>query len=272
MPKINVYVPDELAEAIKETGIPVSAVCQRALETAVRRVTAIREAVQSPTWDLDERSGRLARFTERAATAVRLAIDDARAESAPEVGTEHLLTGLLAEGTNLGLQVLRVLEIEPEQVRRELGREKSDQPHVTSAAPDETEASPDAPPDDSSASDSGVRIGNQAAAALELAVTEATSLGHNYVGSEHLLLGLIAEPDGVAGRVLRGLGADLRLTRRAVSAAVAGYVHLRANQSQANAAAAPTLEDPMARLSTLIDQQLKPVVQRIESLESRLQK
>lgn len=272
MPKINVYVPDELAEAIKETGIPVSAVCQRALETAVKRVTAIRAAVQSPTWDLDERSGRLARFTERAATVVRLAIDDARAESAPEMGTEHLLTGLLAEGTNLSLQVLRVLEIEPEQVRRELDREKANPPHTASAVSGEMEELSDAPFDTSTPSDSGVRIGNQAAAALELAVTEATSLGHNYVGSEHLLLGLIAEPDGVAGRVLRGLGADLRLTRRAVSAAVAGYVHLRANQNQANAGATPTLADPMAKLSALIDQQLKPVVQRIETLESRLQK
>lgn len=279
MPKINVYVPDELAEAIKEAGIPVSAICQRALETAVKRVTAIREAVQSPTWDLDERSGRLARFTERAATTVRLAVEDARAESAPEVGTEHLLTGLLAEGTNLGLQVLRVLEIEPDQVRRELDREKSHPSHTTStaattvtdtAATTATDASPDAPSSTSPPSDDGVRIGNQAAAALELAVTEATSLGHNYVGCEHLLLGLIAEPDGIAGRVLRGLGADLRLTRRAVSAALAGYVHLRANQNQATAANAPTLTDPMAKLSALIDQQLKPVVQRIENLESRL--
>ena len=291
MPKINIYVPDELAEAVKEAGIPVSAVCQRALETAVKRVTAIREAVQSPSGDVDERSGRMARFTERASTALRLAVQEARAESAPEVGTEHLLSGLLNEGTNLGLHVLRALDIEPEQVRRELDRYKSAPPPApsesdTSAASDASaestfDALPDAlfdalsdvPSATASVSDSGVRIGNQAAAALELAVTEAVGFGHNYVGGEHLLLGLIAEPDGVAGRVLRGLGADLRLTRRAVSAAIAGYVHLRANQQQqAAAATAPTLTDPMAKLSELIDQQLKPVVQRIESLESRLPK
>lgn len=299
MPKINIYVPDELAEAVKEAGIPVSAVCQRALETAVKRVTAIREAVQRPSGDIHERSGRMARFTERASTTLKLAVRQARAESAPEVGTEHLLLGLLDEGTNLALHVLRALEIEPEDVRRELDRYRSGSPQVpseTSVEPAESDSdassddalsdamSPDgtssddtpsgdvlSDPDLASDPESGVRIGNQAAAALELAVTEAVGFGHNYVGAEHLLLGLIAEPDGIGGRVLRGLGAELRLTRRAVSAALAGYVHLRANQQQA-AADAPTLADPMAKLSALIEQQLKPVVQRIESLESRLPK
>lgn len=64
----------------------------------------------------------------------------------------------------------------------------------------------------------------------------------------------------------------MRLARRAVLAAVAGYVHLRANQNPANAGAAPTLADPMAKLSSLIEQQLRPVVQRIENLESRFRK
>jgi ATP-dependent Clp protease ATP-binding subunit ClpA/post-segregation antitoxin (ccd killing protein) len=268
MPKINVYVPDELAEAIKEAGIPVSAVCQRALETAVRRVTAIRAAVQSPSWDLDERSGRLARFTDRASTVVRLAVQEARTESAPEVGTEHLLIGLLAEGGNMAIQVLGALEIEPEHLRRELDRQRSSPSEAVPAASDEATAA--APPDPAIPADSGARIGNQAAAALELAVTEATSLGHNYVGCEHLLLGLIAEPDGIAGRVLRSLGADLRLTRRAVMAAVAGYyVHAR-KQDKTTSDAPPALTDPMTKLSALIDQQLKPVVRRIESLEKNI--
>lgn len=268
VPKINVYVSDELAEAVKEAGIPVSAVCQRALETAVRRVTAIREAVQSPSGDLDERSGRLARFTERASAVVRLAVEHARAESAPEVGTEHLLLGLLAEGGNMAIQVLGALEIEPEHLRHELDRQRSTPSDDAPPASDDAAAA--ALPDPSAPSDGGARIGNQAAAALELAVTEAASLGHNYVGSEHLLLGLIAEPDGIAGRVLRSLGADLRLTRRAVMAAVAGYyIHAR-KQDKAATEAAPALSDPMTKLSALIDQQLKPVVRRIENIERNI--
>lgn len=276
VPKINVYVPDELAEAVKEAGIPVSAVCQRALETAVRRVTAIRQAVLTPTSGLST-SNRLTHFTDRARTVVKLAVQEARDQSAREVGTEHLLHGILAEGGNLALQVLAALEIEPEQVQRELERRKSAAASESVAATIEPEsaaaptadASPDAESGVTVPGEDGLRIGGQAAAALELAVTEATSLGHNYVGCEHLLLGLIAEPDGAGGQILRGLGAELRLTRRAVGAAIAGYVYLRTQQGQ-NTAPTPTVTDPMTKLSTLIDQQLKPVVQRLERIESNL--
>ncbi|MBS2961969.1 ATP-dependent Clp protease ATP-binding subunit [Actinocrinis puniceicyclus] len=268
MPKINVYVPDELAEAVKEAGIPVSAVCQRALETAVRRVTAIREAVLTPSTGLEERSDRLTHFTQRSRTVLKLAAQEARDRSAAEVGTGHLLHGLLAEGGNLALQVLGAMEIDPEQIRREIDRSRADAPAASAAGPGEAGTSAEqtaAPAVD------GLRFGSQAAAALELAVTEATSLGHNYVGCEHLLLGLVAEPDGEGGRILRGLGAELRLTRRAVGAAIAGYVHLRAQQGQNTApATAPELADPMTKLSALIDQQLKPVVQRLERIENNM--
>jgi ATP-dependent Clp protease ATP-binding subunit ClpC len=271
VPKINVYVPDELAEAVKEAGIPVSAVCQRALETAVRRVTAIREAVISPSAELHDASARLAHFTNRARTVLKLAIEEARNQEAGEVGSEHLLHGIVAEGGNMALHVLSALEIEPTQIKRELEHHRStlsspSSPPSARAAESpssDAEAEPPATPIDSG----DLRIGAHAAAALELAVTEATSFGHNYVGCEHLLLGLIGEPDGAGGRILRGLGAELRLTRRAVGAAVAGY-YIHAQQSQA--ASAPTVTDPMGKLSALIDQQLKPVVQRLDRIESNL--
>src|SRR5690349_20246535 len=121
MPKINVYLPDDLAEAVKKAGVPVSAVCQRALEQAVRRVTAIREtALGAP--DLDDLTGRLTHFTPRAREVVKLAVEQARALGAAEVGTEHLLGGMLAEGGNLAIQVLGALEIDPEEVRHRLDR------------------------------------------------------------------------------------------------------------------------------------------------------
>ena len=265
MPKINVYVPDELAEAVKEAGIPVSAVCQRALETAVRRVTAIREAAISPSAELHDESGRLAHFTNRARAVLKLAIEEARNQSAAEVGTEHLLHGMVTEGGNMALHVLSALEIESAQITRELEHHRRASSAQRGAEPTGDDANPEPPATDIGAGD--LRIGVRAAAALELAVTEATSLGHNYVGCEHLLLGLIAEPDGAAGRILRGLGAELRLTRRAVSAATAGYF-IHAQQSRA--AAAPAVTDPMTKLSALIDQQLKPVVQRLERIESNL--
>ncbi|MFK3981094.1 Clp protease N-terminal domain-containing protein [Micromonospora sp. NPDC050397] len=255
MPKINVYLPDELAEAVKESGVPVSAICQRALEQAVRRVTAIRETTLGET-DRDDPTSTLTQFTTRARTAINLGVSQAREEGAASLGTGHLLAGLLAEGQNLALQVLRAMEIDPEAVRRELTRQAPKTP------PAEEE-------NDSSGSGGGRRFSRTAANALELTVTEATSLGHNYVGCEHLLLGLVAEPDGTAGHVLRGLGADYRLTRRAVTAALAGYVHLRA-QSEVGAGAA-TGTDPAAALRAALTQQLQPIVERLERLERRIE-
>ncbi|MEU0988788.1 Clp protease N-terminal domain-containing protein [Streptomyces sp. NPDC005953] len=248
MPKINVYLPDELAEAVKEAGVPVSAVCQRALEQAVRRLTAIRETVVA---DLDkEPTGALAHFTARTRTVLELAVERARDAGAPRMGTEHLLGALLDEGTNLALHVLRAMEIEPEQVGRDLVRRQPD--------PSET-AVPDGDPR---------RFDGPAATALELAVTEATALGHNYIGCEHLLLGLAVEPDGVAGQVLRGLGAEPKLVRRAVTAALAGYVHLRAESGQGRQVASTDVREALA---VAVRKELEPLNRRIARLEEHLE-
>jgi ATP-dependent Clp protease ATP-binding subunit ClpC len=243
MPKINVYLPDDLADAVKEAGVPVSAVCQRALEQAVRRVTAIRQTALTDL-AVDDLTARLPHFTPRAVAAVRLGIERAAAQQATEVGTGHLLGGVLAEGTNLALKVLRAMEIDPGNAGRLLDAPSPEAPEGTAEA---------APP----------QFSQTAANALELAVTEATSLGHNYIGCEHLLLGLVAEPDGTGGQILRSLGAEPRPTRRAVTAALAGYVHL---QSQVAAPAAATTPDAVA---TAVRQELQPLIQRLERLEQQ---
>ncbi|WP_113700813.1 Clp protease N-terminal domain-containing protein [Nonomuraea lactucae] len=243
MPKINVYLPDDLAEAVKEAGVPVSAVCQRALEQAVRRITAIRQTALADL-DLDEPAGALAYLTARTRAVLKLAVERARAEGVPTVGTGHLLGGMLAEGTNLALHVLRAVEVEPQAVERQLTR-----------LPATEEDSPEA--------GDALRFSGAAAAALELAVTEATSLGHNYVGCEHLLLGLATEPDGTAGQVLRSLGAEPRPTRRAVVAALAGYVHLRAQTRQPD----PATSTSPAVVAAALRTELQPLLQRIERLE-----
>jgi ATP-dependent Clp protease ATP-binding subunit ClpC len=241
MPKINVYLPDDLAEAVKQAGVPVSAVCQRALEQAVRRVTAIRQTVLTDL-DLSAPTGALTQLTARARTVLKLATDQAHAEGAASVGTGHLLAGMLAEGSNLALHVLRAMDITLDQVKSDLARHRS-----PAGAPDAGEAQGFSAP---------------AANALEFAVNEAVSLGHNYVGCEHFLLGLVTEPDGTAGQVLRALGAEPRLTRRAVSAALAGYVHLRAQAQQPDPAA------QREELAALIRNELQPLVQRLERLEA----
>jgi ATP-dependent Clp protease ATP-binding subunit ClpA len=243
MPKINVYLPDDLAEAVKDSGVPVSAICQRALEQAVRRVTAIRSAVFSDL-GAEELAARLPNFTERARTTLRLAAREARERGVPEVGTEHLLHGILAEGGNLALQVLGALEIEAEQLTHELAR-------VPAAETPEGE-------------EPGRRFSGPAANALELTATEAVGMRHNYIGCEHLLLGLAVEPDGAAGAALRALGADARAVRRAVNAAVAGYAHLRAQ-----AAAAGSGTGSGGPMLAALRKELEPLVRRIERLETQ---
>ncbi|MEU8198002.1 Clp protease N-terminal domain-containing protein [Microbispora amethystogenes] len=240
MPKINVYLPDDLAEAVKEASLPVSAICQRALEQAVRRVTAIRESILG---DLEIDNPRLSHFTPRTRAVFRLALERARDEGASGVGTEHLLAAMLAEGTNLALHVLRAMEIEPALVERDLAARR---PAVRSGAgrTGQAERSGESAPEtgEEPAREAGGeraagRFDALAANALELAVAEAQALGHNYIGCEHLLLGLAAEPEGIAGEVLRARGAEPRLTRRTVVAALAGYVHLRAQGQEATGSA-----------------------------------
>ncbi|MFI9274987.1 Clp protease N-terminal domain-containing protein [Kitasatospora sp. NPDC052896] len=255
MPKINVYLSDELAEAVREAGLSVSPICQRALEAAVRRVTAIREAALGDLAGEDP-DGRLSRFTARARAAVRLGTEQATADGASGVNTLHLLGGLLAEGGNLALQVLGALEITPAQVAGELARGAGPAAVVEPGGEGGGE---------------GLRFSRSTADVLELAVTEALSLGHNYVGCEHLLLGLVAEPDGGAGRLLRGLGAEPRLTRRAVMAALAGYAHLRAAQQPTAPAPAGGLpEDVVPLLTAAIAREIQPLLTRIERLEAQL--
>jgi ATP-dependent Clp protease ATP-binding subunit ClpC len=236
MPKINVYLPDELADAVKDLSIPVSAVCQQALQQAVRRVSAVRETA-SLDLDLGEALDRLTQFTARARTVIQLGAALAREEGADRIRTEHVLAGLVDEGANMGLMVLRSLEIEPTEIRRQLAALPVPEPSGTGNA--------------------ARQIDDATARALELTATEALALGHNYIGCEHLLLGLVAEPDGAAGQLLRSLGAEPRLTRRAVAAALSGFVR---GQSQA------PHQDPGA----VLQQTLRPIVERLERMEERL--
>jgi ATP-dependent Clp protease ATP-binding subunit ClpC len=245
MPKINVYLPDELADAVRTAGLSVSPICQRALEHAVRQLAVVRAAATEELGD-GEPAMAGSRLTDRSRTVLRLAIERARDAGEATVSTARLLEGILAEGSNLAIQVLDVLEIRPEQLTSALA----------GAAP-VAESQP-APGD-------ALRFSGPAGEVLRLAVTEALGLGHNYVGCEHLLLGLVAEPDGAGGEVLRAAGADPKATRRSVAAAMAGYRHLAANQ-----VGRPASGQLTALLQEQLTAQLQPLVTRIENLEARL--
>jgi ATP-dependent Clp protease ATP-binding subunit ClpC len=235
MPKINVYLPDELADAVKELGLPVSPICQRALESVVRRVQSIET---SGKLDLtaDDPTAKLENFTERARAAVRLAIKHAKDSGAPTITTEHLLAGVLDAGPNMALEVLRSLEIEPDDVREDL----ANRPVATADG------------------EAAQQLDPTTTDALKLALREAITFAHNYIGCEHLLLGLINEPAGGAGVLLRARGAEPKSAHRAVSAAIGGFVQAqhKAATEQAGAAA---LRDVIAKIG-----------QRLDRLEERL--
>lgn len=232
MPKINVYLSDELAEAVKEANIPVSSVCQRALEQAVRRVTAVHETMQSPEFAGDFEQA--TKFTGRLRVLLGLAVEAARGEGRA-VGTEHLLSALVDEGDGVGMLVLRAIEIEPSEITSALGGRRLGDP--------------------------GEGFTDNAKEALRLTAAESSVMGHSFIGTEHLLLGLIAEPNGLAGQVLRSAGADIRLARRAVRAALAGWY--------ANTQGAQPV-DLSAELANAIRAQLAPLVERLDRLEARL--
>ena len=117
--------------------------------------------------------------------------------------------------------------------------------------------------------------------ALVGAVAAANALGHNYIGCEHLLLGLISEPDGTGGQILRGLGVDERQARRTVTASLAGIEYWQARaQGRGQAAAASgsglaasgtTPPGPAATaLAEAIKRELQPFADRLASVEQRL--
>src|SRR3954454_8324790 len=112
VPKINVYLPDDLAAAVRDARVPVSAVCQSALERAVRDVSSMRATDEPPPAD-HPGLGIMGRFSLRARKALALAEEFARDVPHNYIGTEHLLVGLIDEGGNLALRVLAALDIEP---------------------------------------------------------------------------------------------------------------------------------------------------------------
>src|SRR4051812_14824383 len=231
MPKVNVYLPDALAEAVKDAQVPVSAVCQAALEKAVRDVASMRGTEKVPS--ADQERGAFARFTPRARHAIVLAQEWAREVPHDHVDTEHLLLGVIDEDANLALKVLASLDIEAADLRAEL---------VASMPPATTRVGGHIP------------FSPLAKRALELTLTEAQCLGHNYVGCEHLLLGLLSTEDGLASHVLRRMGLEVRTTRRAVVAALAGVIHAQ--------------HPPLAPMA---DAGIEQVLRRLDAIEQRLE-
>jgi ATP-dependent Clp protease ATP-binding subunit ClpC len=135
------------------------------------------------------------RFTERARQVVVLAQDEARALKHNYIGTEHILLGLLREEEGVAASVLESLDVTVEEVRAQVARLIGQGDEVTTGQ---------------------IPFTPRSKKVLELALREARSLKHNYVGTEHLLLGLVRENEGVAARILLDFDADAEKIRNEV--------------------------------------------------------
>ena len=141
------------------------------------------------------------RFTDRARRVVVLAQEEARMLNHNYIGTEHILLGLIHEGEGVAAKALESLGISLEAVRQQVEEIIGQGQQAPSGH---------------------IPFTPRAKKVLELSLREALQLGHNYIGTEHILLGLIREGDGVAAQVLVRLGADLNRVRQQVIQLVHG--------------------------------------------------
>ena len=196
------------------------------------------------------------RFTDRARRVVVLAQEEARMLNHNYIGTEHILLGLIHEGEGVAAKALESLGISLEAVREQVEEIIGQGQQAPSGH---------------------IPFTPRAKKVLELSLREALQLGHNYIGTEHILLGLIREGEGVAAQVLVKLGADLNRVRQQVIQLLSGYQ----GKEPATAGAGPQEGTPSSSL--VLDQfgrnltaaaregQLDPVIGRAKEIERVMQ-
>ena len=189
------------------------------------------------------------RFTERAQRVIVLSQEEARRLGHNVVGTEHILLGLIAEGEDLAARSLLSLGISIDQVRGEVER-------MIGRGGQPTEGQ--------------IGFTPRSKRVLELAFEEARRLGHSYIGTEHLLLGLIREGEGVAAQVLHNLGADLERVRAQVTSQLGGTGQTKTQAPKANKT--PTLDQFGRDLTALAQEgKMDPVIGRDKEIERVIQ-
>ena len=191
------------------------------------------------------------RFTEKAIKVIMLAQEEARRLGHNFVGTEQILLGLIGEGTGVAAKVLKSMGVNLKDARVEvekiIGRGSG---FVAVEIP----------------------FTPRAKRVLELSLEEARQLGHNYIGTEHLLLGLIREGEGVAARVLENLGVDLAKVRTQVIRMLGETAEVSAGGGSKGSTKTPTLDEFGSNLTQLAsDGKLDPVVGRQNEIERVIQ-
>ncbi len=198
----------------------------------------------------DGKNAMFERFTEKAIKVIMLAQEEARRLGHNFVGTEQILLGLIGEGTGVAAKVLKSMGVNLKDARIEvekiIGRGSG---FVAVEIP----------------------FTPRAKRVLELSLEEARQLGHNYIGTEHLLLGLIREGEGVAARVLENLGVDLTKVRTQVIRMLGETAEVTPG-GPSGRTKTPTLDEFGSNLTQMaIDNKLDPVVGRAKEIERVIQ-
>ncbi len=188
------------------------------------------------------------KFTERGRKVIIFAKEEAEKRQNDYLGTEHLILAILREDDGLPVAILKKMGVSIEELRMEIERNLPAGMNILTFG--------------------DIPFTPRAKKVLELAVEEARLLGHNYIGSEHLLLGLVREDEGIAGKILRNLGANLLGARQlTINLSMKSYAHVREKRSST-----PAL-DEFGRDLTLMakENQLDPVIGREDEIERVLQ-
>lgn len=189
------------------------------------------------------------KFTERGRKVILYAKEEAEKRQNDYLGTEHLFLAILRDEESLTTIIIKKMGLSPEELRLEIERNLPAGPRVPAFG--------------------DIPFTPRAKKVLELAVEEARLLGHSYIGSEHLLLGLIREEEGIAGKILRSLGANLLSARQlTINIVLRGHQHLVRERKGHT----PTVDEFGRDLTALARQnKLDPVIGRENEIERVLQ-
>ncbi len=192
------------------------------------------------------------RFTERAQQVLVLSQEEAKRLNHNFIGTEHLLLGLAREGSGIAARALQNMNVDLNRVRQEVER-------IT--------------PKGEKVIQQGISYTPRAKRVVELAIEESQNLGHNYVGTEHIMLGLVREGEGIAAQVLSNLGLDLKRARKEVIQLLGGEEgSARAVEGEKADPQTPTVDTfgrDLTRLSK--EGKLDPVIGREKEIERVIQ-
>ncbi len=188
------------------------------------------------------------RFTDKGRKIIILAREEAERHQNDYLGTEHLVLAILRESDGIALMILKKMGLSPEQIRLEIER--------------------NLPGGGTTMTFGEIPFSPRVKKVIEYAVEEARLLGHNHIGSEHLLLGLLREEEGIGGKILRSLGANL-LTARQLTVTFLRKSTPRERDRKSNT---PALDEFGRDLTQLAQEgQLDPVIGRSDEIERVLQ-